>query len=918
MSEQAGQDSADSESADHAVDDDALQKYRDKRDPRVTNEPFAAAGTPGGNTTTGDFVVHLHAATRRHYDLRIQVGGTLKSFAVPRGPSLNPKDRRLAVQTEDHPIEYLDFEDVIPEGNYGAGPMIVWDIGRVRYLENTAEVGLQKGKVDFELYGRKLQGRFALVDTSARMRPPPKQKQWLLLKKTDVHSGEQGERLIEEQPESVLSGLQVEQLSERGRLQSELLKAAKDHGAVRRQVDYRAAVPMACANDGARLDDRARLYELKLDGVRILGERRGSQVRLRYRSKRSAYDSYPEVARALRTAFVEDFIVDGEIVSFDDKGKPNFQRLAPRIHASRPFDVKRAAAEVPVVYLVFDLLQLGPWDLTQLPLNVRKELLAKLFPGKGLVRLLDHIDFDGRPLFSLCETRGMEGVVSKLRDGPYRFGPERSGDWVKHKCVKDADFVVVGWVGAKNNSKQVGALELASYRGADLVYRGRVGSGFSAETLERFKQLLPPLAIDEWQVVGEPLAIETGKRRTYLKPELVVSVNYLEWTAESRIRMGIFRGLRDDLSPKQCVEAPEDERLASLLPSPEPATAAIDYGVDGTAGVSGQEPGPIDRSGSERRAAGANAPRGLAKGINGTGSRVQLKNQDKVFWPEEGYTKGDLLNYYELIADVLLPHLANRPVMLVRHPDGVTGKSFYQWNTPKGTPSWIQTLQLRDEERDGKDVTTFLIDDVDSLLHIINLGCIPIHVLACDKETREHCDFLTIDFDIGSQPFKEAVLLALSLKDLLDELGLVGFPKTSGQSGLHVMIPLGPGVPFTVAKVMVELVGRLLQLRHPETSTMERRISGRGDRVYIDTGQTGRSRTIVAPYSVRAHRGATVSAPLLWEEVHLALKPEELTMFTLPLRVSEKGDPMAGLLTAAPDVVTAVASMERMLKGGSS
>jgi bifunctional non-homologous end joining protein LigD len=222
-------------------------------------------------------------------------------------------------------------------------------------------------------------------------------------------------------------------------------------------------------------------------------------------------------------------------------------------------------------------------------------------------------------------------------------------------------------------------------------------------------------------------------------------------------------------------------------------------------------------------------------------------------------------------------------------------------------------LPLRDVEQDGKDVTTFLVDDVDSLLHIINLGCIPIHVLACRRSSRECCDFLTVDFDIGEQPFKQAVLLALSLRELLGELGLAGFPKTSGQSGLHVMIPLGPGIPFAAAKAMVELIGRLLQLRHPEISTMERRISGRGGRVYIDTGQTGRSRTIVAPYSVRAHPGATVSTPLLWEEVHLALKPEELTMFTVPLRISQRGDAMAGVLHATPDVGGAITKLERML-----
>jgi bifunctional non-homologous end joining protein LigD len=272
-----------------------------------------------------------------------------------------------------------------------------------------------------------------------------------------------------------------------------------------------------------------------------------------------------------------------------------------------------------------------------------------------------------------------------------------------------------------------------------------------------------------------------------------------------------------------------------------------------------------------------------------------------------------MLDYYAAISDTLLPHLHERPVMLVRYPDGITGKSFYQWNVPRGTPDWIRTLSLRDEERDGKTVATFLVDSTDALLHIVNLGCIPLHVLACRQDTREHCDFLTIDFDLGGQPLHVGVKLALSLRDLLGEIELTGFPKTSGQTGLHVFIPMGPGVSFDTAKVLVELIGRLLQLRHGDVSTMERRVSERRGRVYIDTGQTGRSRTIVAPYSVRAYRGASVSTPLFWEEVHMALDPRQHTMFTVPTRVAERGDPMEGLLSARPDIPRAVAKLGELL-----
>jgi bifunctional non-homologous end joining protein LigD len=337
--------------------------------------------------------------------------------------------------------------------------------------------------------------------------------------------------------------------------------------------------------------------------------------------------------------------------------------------------------------------------------------------------------------------------------------------------------------------------------------------------------------------------------------------------------MPIFKGLLADVDPSTCDAAPPEEIVERHQPTVE--VISVDA--------------PVQR-------------------------RVQLSNQDKVFWPREGITKGDLLEYYEGISEVILPHLADRPIMLVRYPDGIEGKSFYQWNTPAGTPDWVNTLELRHEERDGKKVATFLVGDVDSLLYVINLGCIPIHVLACRRGSLEFCDFLTIDFDLGEQPLREAVLLALGLQELLEEVGLEGYPKTSGQSGLHVLIPMGPKIPFAVAKALVELLGRLLQVRFPETSTMERRISERGGRVYIDTGQTGRSRTIVAPYSVRAHPGATVSTPLTWDEVHLALKPETFTLFTVVDRAKRIGDPMHGLLQAQPRVLAAVEKLERWVK----
>jgi bifunctional non-homologous end joining protein LigD len=352
-----------------------------------------------------------------------------------------------------------------------------------------------------------------------------------------------------------------------------------------------------------------------------------------------------------------------------------------------------------------------------------------------------------------------------------------------------------------------------------------------------------------------------------------VNVVFSGYTEEGHLRHPVFHGIRDDVAPTSCTSAPstalDDTQVPDVLPEPVASSHA-------------EAPAPS--------------------------KRVRISNRNKVFWPDEGYTKGELIDYYTAIAPWLLPFLRGRPIVLVRYPDGIKGKSFYQWNVPEGTPSWIKTLHLPSDE-DGHQKHTFLVDDVDGLAHVINLGCIPVHVLPYRKDSTDQCDYFVVDFDLGSRSFSDAVTLALSLRELLKEIGLEGFPKTSGQSGLHVLVPLGPGVSFDIAKTLVELVGRILQSRHPELSTMERRVSGRGDRVFIDTGQTGRSRTIVAPYSVRAHPGATVSLPLRWEEVHRALDPREFSMFAVPERVAGRGDALAGFFDSAPDVPDVVAKL---------
>ncbi len=826
-----------------------LSQYKKKRDPSKTTEPFEAEpARRAGETKRGRFVVHCHDASRRHYDLRLQVGGVLESFAVPKGPSLRLDEKRLAVHTEAHPLRYLDFEGVIPEGNYGAGAMIVWDRGRVTYRRESAEKGLDDGALSFELDGFKLEGRFSLVKPSRQ--DDAQQRQWLLIKRDDAFASE--EDVTEARPRSVLSGMTVEELADADTLYEAALRDATALGAKKGEVQASRVVPMLCALDEVPVDREGWLYELKLDGVRILAERSGSDARLFYRTHRPATASFPEVVEAVKTLLATDVILDGEIITFDDRGLPSFQRLGRRIHARRAADIRFLRESAPVVFVVFDVLRLGDLDLRKLPLTKRKALLSRVLPGgEGVIRPLDFFPDDGRPLQSFIEERGLEGLVAKRASSTYHVGPKRTGHWVKIKRVREDDFIVTGYRAGKRSRQRLGALELASYDQGELVSRGRVGSGLSDAEIDRL------------------LARLDGEEPT------VVQVRYAGWTEEGNLRHPVYLGIRSDVAPEDVVAAPKPDD-ATMLDEGEADDATADRVV----------------------------------------GKARLTNQSKVFWPADGITKGDLCSYYESVAPVLLPHLRDRPVTLVRFPDGIDGKSFFQWRIPKHAPPWLQSLRLRSLEKDGKEMNTILINDLSSLMYVANLGCIPLHVIASHADALDTCDFLTLDLDVELASLEAAIPIALTIRDLLDEVGLQGFPKTSGKTGLHVLVPLGGGLPFDIAKQLLELIGRIVLQRHPEHATMERRKEKRGARVLIDVGQTGRLRTIVAPYSLREVPGAPVSTPISWDEVSLSLDPSSSNIFTVPERILALGDPMADMWSVELDLPETLAKLGALIEAG--
>jgi bifunctional non-homologous end joining protein LigD len=624
-----------------------LADYRKKRDRDRTPEPFGEDPPQEiGPTREGAFVVHLHDATRRHWDLRLEVGGVLASFAVPHGPSLDPSVRRLAVRTEDHPIEYLDFEAVIPEKSYGAGAMIVWDRGRVRYPEAPIEEGLDKGKIDFEVDGIKLKGRYGLV------RIKGEENNWLLLKKRDAFASTTVD-LVASAPRSVLSGLTVEELPERGRIGGSLEQAAADLGAPIGALDAKQIVPMPCASAEVSAAAAGWLYELKLDGVRILAEKDGDRVYLGGRKRREATQAYPEIARAVRSLAASRAVLDGEIVALDERGKPSFERIAQRIHLTRPHEVRMAMARVPVIYVAFDLLALGDRLLVDLPLSARKSLLARLVPGAGTIRYLDHLENDGRPLLALCADQDLEGIVAKRASSRYAPGPDRGGDWVKIKRRRDEDFVVVGHCRGEGARERLGALDVATFESGNLVNRGKVGSGLDEASVDALLALLAPLARDTPAAQGDLSPAPRG--RTHVEPRIVVRVRFAGFSDGGHVRHGVFEGIRDDVDPHECTAAPKH----ALVEGAGEASAVRE-------GLSEPEASP----------------------------RFPVTNRQKVLFPDEGFTKGDLVGYYESIAPAMLPYLKDRPIAVVRYPDGIAGKSFYQWNVPPGLPDWVRTTKL--------------------------------------------------------------------------------------------------------------------------------------------------------------------------------------------------------------------------------
>ena len=844
--------------ANRKAPDDPLSAYRAKRSLDRTPEPGARAVQPG--SAGGLFVVHQHAARHLHFDLRLEMKGVLTSWAVPKGPSKNPADKRLAVHVEDHPIEYGDFEGLIPEGNYGAGAVIVWDRGRWVPVEDPF-IGLEKGKLLFELHGYKLKGLWTLVKIKRAA------KEWLLIKERD---GEVSENGADFPPNSVLSGLTVEELKagadRAGPIRDELagLKVP------RRVVTPTDAEPMLAETREEPFTKEGWLFELKLDGYRVRVGKENGLAKVVSRNGHDLSPVFPEIARVVAALPFEGLVLDGELVVLDERGHPTFNGLQNRARLSRSFDVRRAAVENPTTLFCFDLLAFGGFDTRGLPLEKRKELLRKIIPATGALRYSEHFVKEGEALYRQVERLGLEGIMAKRADSPYRAG--RSPAWLKIRADRADDFVVVGYTKAKGSRAGFGALQLGAYRDGALVYVGRAGSGFTDQELKEVAKALESLKRDTPAVTG---AIPKDKDTTWIEPKLVAEVRFKEWTPEALLRHPVFLRWRDDKEPGECV----------ILGSGEQGAVEVETKGDSALPDSDRSPLPAPRE-------------------------VVFSNLKKIFWPGEGYTKGDLIEYYRAISPWLLPYLADRPVVMTRFPDGIGGKSFFQKDAPVFAPEWLRTERMWSEDTQ-REIDYFVCDDLDSLLYIANLGTIPLHVWGSRIASLERPDWCILDLDPKEAPFTNVVKVAKATKKLCDDIGLPAYIKTSGSTGLHVLVPMGRQVTYEQCRQLGGLLARVVAAELPDIATITRVVGKRGGRVYLDYGQNGHGRLLVAPFSVRPLPGAPVSMPLKWSEVTPTLEIGQFTIKNAPARMKKlKGDPVIPVLDEQPDLVKALGLLQ--------
>ncbi len=792
---------------------DKLGRYKEMRDFRLTDEP---AGRVKRSESGRSFVVQKHAATALHYDFRLELDGVLLSWAVPKGPSLDPADKRLAVQTEDHPIDYRDFEGTIPEGEYGAGAVIVWDRGTWQPIGDPRE-GMERGRLELALDGEKLHGKFILV----RTRIVRGKASWLLIKRDDEHVRHgPAAAVTAEHPESVLTGRTIEDV-EAGK---PARRAHTKSGAAKLPPVGEVKVQLATLVD----DVPSRgdwIYELKYDGYRALAWLDHGEVHITSRNGIEWKNQYPAIEDALSHVRARTALFDGEIAYVTDDGRTDFQRLAN-------------GEDDRLVYFVFDLLHHDGVDLRKQPLRARKDLLRTLLAGEGPpLKFSDHREGNGERFFHEACRLGLEGIVAKRADRPYR--PGRGSEWVKVKCQKRQELVIVGFTPPKGKRTGLGALLLAVHDHGGFRYAGKVGTGFTRASLEDLVKRLSKLAVKEPAVVDPPRL----RSATWVKPELVCQVRFAEWTRDGALRHPAFEGLRDDKPPSEITREVETSASAA-----EPAESEVRIG------------------------------------------HVALTNPQRVIEPEAGLTKADLARYHEAVAHVLLPYAKKRPLMLMRCPEGhVTRKRcFVQKHSGRG-------LEKVERGRAG-DQEVLYVTSPDGLFELAQFSVVEIHGWGCRMPRWDRPDWAVFDLDPDERlAWKDVVDAALETRDALASLGLASFVKTTGGKGLHVVVPLAPRHPWPTIQRFTRALAESLVRRSPDryVATMSKRV--RKGKIFVDWMRNSPGATAVLPYSPRARKGLTVAMPVAWKDLR-KIDPADFDVRTVPARIARRRvDPWADL-----------------------
>ena len=828
--------------------DTQLVSYRHKRRFRKTSEP---AGSVAGPKNAPVFVVQKHGARRLHYDFRLELGGVLLSWAVPKGPSLDPSVKRLAVHVEDHPREYADFEGTIPRGEYGAGAVILWDRGRWEPLADPVQ-GYRKGHLKFRLYGEKLRGGWVLV--RARGEGREENRNWFLIKHKDEESN--GRDVLEEEPRSVASGLTLREMAAGTK--------PKKPGGKKKE----AAVPDAGRLPGARAAKRPELvhpqlatpstrppksgdwlYEVKLDGYRILAFIGKDGCRLLSRNGKDWSARFPSLRRALQHTGFKEAVLDGEVVYLRPDGTSDFQALQNALR-------KRNDAE-SLVYFAFDLPFFGGYDLTRTPLIERKSFLQQLLAANGIapgVHFSEHVRGMGNDFLRFaCESR-LEGILCKKADGPYR--QKRSRDWLKIKCMNRQEFLVGGFTQPGGSRHGFGALLLGLYdESGRLHYSGRVGTGFTRESLNDLVKRLGDRVRGDPPFHDPPAGL--GRTARWTEPELVVEVEFKDWTRDGLLRQPAFIGLREDKDPREIKrEAP----------------AAADS--------------KTDRRGAAAPETGT-APRGGAK-ASFTG--VRLTHPGRILYPEQEITKRELAAYYERISGWILPHVARRPLAIVRCPKGQGGHCFFQKHTAETLPGEIRSIKVKEKGEVGDYI---MIDSVEGLIALVQVGSLELHPWGSRVDMLESPDRMIFDLDPAKGiPWKEIVEAAFRLHALLSDVGIRSFARTTGGKGLHVVVPLLRRTGWDEIGAVAAAAADRMVGRHPSRYVRTMTMSARKGKIFIDHFRNRRGATAVASYSTRALPGATVAAPVSWEELSDGVDPRAFTVRTVPERLERlKEDP---------------------------